>query len=132
MLNKIRLMQIKIPLHTHQNSYIYDWHNQVLVRVWSPWNSHSWQMGMQNGIATWNQFQFSIQLNTHHMTQNFTSGKLAKRHEEAVYTKMCNQILIAALCKIGKKKKSLDIIKMSISYRTGNFGISVQWNTNHE
>ena len=62
-------------------------------------------MGMQNGIATWNQFQFSIQLNTHHMTQNFTSGKLAKRHEEAVYTKMCNQILIAALCKIGKKKK---------------------------
>ena len=39
------------------------------------------------------------------MTENFTSRKLAKRHEEAVYTKMYNQMLIAALCKIGKKKK---------------------------
>lgn len=91
-------------------------------------------MGMQNGIATWNQFQFSIQLNTHHMTENFTSRKLAKRHEEAVYTKMYNQMLIAALCKIGKKKKTknLDIIKMSTFWdRMGNFGISIQWNTNH-
>ena len=68
------------------------------------------------------------------MTQNSTSRKLAKRHEEAVYTKMYNQILIADLCKIGKKKKkkNLDIIKMSISYRMGNFGISIQWSTNHE
>ena len=62
-------------------------------------------MGIQKRIATWNQFQFSIQLNTHHMTQNSTSRKLAKRHEETVYTKMYNRILIAALCKIGKKKK---------------------------
>ena len=68
------------------------------------------------------------------MTQNSTSRKLAKRHEEAVYTKIYNKILIADLCKIGKnkKKKNLDIIKMSISYRMGNFGISIQWSTNHE
>ena len=33
-----------------------DWQYQVLVKMWSSWNSHGWLAGMQNCKATLEQF----------------------------------------------------------------------------